>query len=58
MIRLISKLELIPIIAGGLTGVFFSELGTKIVITTLAMVVGTTISYYWKKYLIRKNKKK
>lgn len=53
------KIELFAMIFGALASTFVSDLVQKIVITTLAMLVGTTVAYYWKIFLEkRRNRKK
>lgn len=56
MIKMYHKIELFPLLFGAGASFFALELLEKIVITTLAMLVGTTISFFWKKYLENKNK--
>lgn len=43
---------------GFLSGNLFEDLFLKVLFTTLAMLVGTTISHYWKRYLIKKRNRK
>jgi hypothetical protein len=53
------KIELFAMVFGALASTFVSDLVQKIVITTLAMLVGTTVAYYWKIFLEkRRNRKK
>lgn len=51
------KPELLSIFMGATTSIFAVELTEKIVITTLAMLVGTTISFFWRRYLENKKNK-
>ncbi len=51
------KIELSAMITGALASTFVNDLMQKIVITTVAMVVGTTVDYYWKKFLENRKKK-
>lgn len=51
------KIELSAMITGALASTFVNDLMQKIVITTVAMVVGTTVAYYWKKILENRKKK-
>ena len=44
------KIELSAMITGALASTFVNDLMQKIVITTVAMVVGTTVAYYWKRF--------
>lgn len=55
MIRLVSKLDIMPILIGGLTGAFFTDAALKILVTVIAMLIGTFCSFYFRKYL--KNRK-
>lgn len=50
------KIELAAIFAGAFAGAFVNELFEKVIITSLAMIVGTTLAYYWKKYLEKKSR--
>jgi membrane protein DedA with SNARE-associated domain len=50
------KIELITLVTAGFASQFAADLLAKIVITTIAMIVGTTVAYYWKRYLERKDK--
>jgi len=45
------KIELFAMITGALASTFVSDMMQKIVITTVAMVIGTTVAYYWRKFL-------
>lgn len=51
------KIELSAMITGALASTFVNDLMQKIVITTVAMVVGTTVAYYWKEFLEKRKKK-
>lgn len=50
------KLELIPLVMGAWAGIMSHELFEKVIMTSIAMVVGTTISFFWRLYLIKKRK--
>jgi len=52
-----SKPELLSIGMGAGATVLAVETLEKIIVTTLAMLVGTTLSFFWRRYL-EKNKKK
>ncbi len=53
------KIELTAMLAGALASQFVDELIQKIVITSIAMLIGTTVAFYWKLVLERiKNRKK
>lgn len=56
MKKMSHKIELITLITAGFASQFAADLMAKIIITTVAMIVGTTFAYYWKKYLERKDK--
>lgn len=58
MKKMSHKIELTTLIAAGLASQFAADLLAKIIITTLAMIIGTTVAYYWKRYLERKDKNK
>lgn len=49
-----NKIELTSLIVAGIASQFATELLMKIVITAISMIIGTTIAYYWKKYLEKK----
>lgn len=51
------KIELSAMITGALASTFVNDLMQKIVITTVAMVIGATVAYYWKKFLENRKKK-
>ncbi len=46
-----NKIELISMLSAAFLSTFVMEMMEKVIITTVAMVIGTTIAYYWKKYL-------
>jgi hypothetical protein len=46
-----NKIELISMLSAAFLSTFVIEMMEKVIITTVAMVIGTTIAYYWKKYL-------
>jgi len=51
-----SKPELLSIGMGAGASIFVVESLEKIIVTTLAMLVGTTASYLWRRYLENKEK--
>ena len=51
------KIEIISLFVAGIASQFAMNLIEKIIITTVAMVIGTTVAYYWKKYLESIDKK-
>lgn len=51
------KIELSAMITGALFSTFVNDLMQKIIITTVAMVIGTTVAYYWKRFLENRKKK-
>lgn len=51
------KTELVTLITGVFASTFANDLIEKMIITTISMLVATTIAFYWKKYLERKNKR-
>lgn len=51
------KIEIVSLFIAGFASQFATDLIEKIVITSVAMVVGTTIAYYWKRHLESKDKK-
>lgn len=57
MKKMSHKIELIILIMAGFASQFTADLIAKIIITTVAMIIGTTVAYYWKKYLESKDKK-
>jgi len=50
------KIELMVPVFGLITGAFFEEAILKIVVTVIAMVLGQTVAFYWKKYLEKRKK--
>lgn len=56
MEKMSHKIELSAMITGALASTFVNDLIQKIVITTVAMVVGTTVAFYWKIYLEKRKK--
>jgi len=57
MKKMSHKIELTTLIMAGFASQFAADLMAKIIITSIAMIVGTTVAYYWKRYLERKDKK-
>lgn len=51
------KIELTAMLTGAFASTFFNDLIEKIIITSIAMLIGTTVAYYWKQYLEKRNKK-
>lgn len=51
------KIELSAMITGALASTFVNDLLQKIVITTVAMLIGTTVAFYWRIYLEKRKKK-
>lgn len=51
------KIELSAMITGALASTFVNDMLQKIAITTIAMLVGTTVAYYWKRFLESRKKK-
>lgn len=58
MKKMSNKIEILSLFIAALASQFAADLLEKIVITTAAMMVGTTCAYFWKKYLESKDKKK
>jgi membrane protein DedA with SNARE-associated domain len=58
MKKMSHKIELITLVIAGFASQFATDLLEKVIITTLAMVIGTTFAYYWKRYLEHKDKNK
>jgi membrane protein DedA with SNARE-associated domain len=58
MEKMSHKIELVSMVAAGFISQFATDLLEKMIITTIAMVVGTTFAYYWKRYLEGKNNDK
>lgn len=46
-----NKIELISMLSAAFLSTFVMEMMEKVIITSVAMVIGTTIAYFWKKYL-------
>ena len=51
------KIELMAMLTGALASTFVDELVKKIIITSIAMIIGTTVAFYWKIYLEKRKKK-
>lgn len=51
------KIELMAMLTGALASTFVDELVKKIIITSIAMLIGTTVAFYWKIYLEKRKKK-
>lgn len=51
------KIELSAMITGAFASTFVNDMMQKIIITTVAMLVGTTVAFYWKIYLEKRKKK-
>lgn len=58
--KMSSKINLATIVLGGFTSGLFEEALTKIIMTCIAMLVATTVSFYWRKRLehIEKSREK
>lgn len=52
------KIEITAMFAAAFASTFVHDLVQKIIITTCAMVIGTTVAYYWKLYLEKRRKSK
>lgn len=52
-----SKIEILAMVTGGFASTFVNDMLQKIAITTIAMLVGTTVAFYWKIYLEKRKKK-
>lgn len=52
-----NKFEAISLFFGAGASLLAAELLEKIIITSIAMIVGTTLSFYWSRYLKNKNDK-
>lgn len=52
------NIELKILLVSALVSTFVQDLFTKVIITTVAMLVGTTFAYYWKQYLEKRNNRK
>lgn len=46
-----NKLHMVPLMIGAFTSGLFTDALTKIVLTTVAMLVATTVSLFWRRYL-------
>jgi len=58
MKKMSHKIELTSLVIACFASQFATDLLEKIIITTVAMVIGTTFAYYWKKYLEYKDRTK
>lgn len=54
--KMSNKTEVFSICAGAGASLFATELIEKIVITCIAMLLGATVSFFWKRYLENKFK--
>jgi hypothetical protein len=52
------KIELITLITAGLASQFATDLLLKTIITIITMVIGTTVAFFWKKFLESRDKNK
>lgn len=52
------KIEIAALILAGIASSFTQDLISKTAITIISMVIGTTVAYYWREYLEKKNKNK
>ncbi len=50
------KIELAVPLLGLVSGAFVEDAILKILVTVIAMVIGQTVAFYWKKYLEKKSK--
>ena len=50
------KIELTAMLAGAFASQFVDELLQKIVITSITMLIGTTVAFYWKIFLEKRKK--
>ena len=57
MEKMSHKIELTGMLTGALASTFVDELIQKILITSIAMLIGTTVAFYWKIYLEKRKKK-
>ena len=57
MEKMSHKIELMAMLTGALVSTFVDELIQKIIITSIAMLIGTTVAFYWKIYLEKRKKK-
>ena len=46
-----NKYDLGCVLLGVMTSTWFTETIEKVVMTTLAMVIGTTVAFFWRRYL-------
>ncbi|WP_445458420.1 hypothetical protein [Flavobacterium sp. HNIBRBA15423] len=51
------KIEVISLSTAALASTFTNDLFSKIIISTISMIIATTAAYYWRRYLEKKNKK-
>jgi hypothetical protein len=58
MVKMNHKIELFTIISAGFLSGIIADALTKIIVTVLAMLIGTTAAFYWKKYLEKKDNSK
>ena len=56
MTRMSCKIELTAMLAGAFASQFVEELVQKIIITSIAMLIGTTVAFYWKIFLEKRKK--
>lgn len=52
-----NKIEILAMVTGAFASTFVNDMLQKIIITTVAMLVGTTVAYYWKRFLENRKKK-
>ena len=43
-------------LTGALASTFVQDLMQKIIITSIAMIIGTTLAFYWKNFLEKRKK--
>ena len=55
--KMSNKIEILAMVTGGFASTFVNDMLQKIAITTIAMLVGTTVAYYWKIFLESRKKK-
>lgn len=53
-----NKYDLGCLLTGAVTSTFFTEAFEKTLVTTISMIIATTVSYFWRKYLHKKNREK
>lgn len=51
------KIELKVMILSAFASTFAQDLVAKVIITTVAMIIGTTAAFYWRRFLEKRNKK-